>query len=231
MRTVDEEDRKGRPFISGVMLAAGESTRMGRPKQLLPIGGRPLLQQVLDEAVASSLDEIVIVLGYRAREIEEAIEFPPNRSVRTVINADYADGQSTSLRLGLRSTDRRALGVAVLLGDQLHVTARLIDRLAAVFLTGSSPVVRPLYSRPGSRPVPGHPVFLARRIWPEVEKLDGDHGARYLLSAHPDWVLEIAMESDPPADVDTWDDYQRVVEEEAAPAMGRGRETGRAGGG
>ena len=231
MRTVDEKDGKVSPFISGIMLAAGASTRMGRPKQLLPIGGRPLVQHVLDEAVASCLDEVVIVLGHRAQDIIKDIEFPPGRSVRTVINPNYVDGQSTSLRLGLRSTDPRAVGAGVLLGDQLHVTARLIDRLAAVFLTGGSPVVRPVYSGTCSRPVPGHPVFLARRIWPEVEKVDGDQGARSLLSAHPNWVVEIAVESVPPADLDTWDDYQRAVEAEAAPAIGRGREIGRAGGG
>ena len=231
MRTVDEKDGKVSPFISGIMLAAGASTRMGRPKQLLPIGGRPLLQHVLDEAVASSLDEIVVVLGHRAQDIKKAIELPRGRSVRMVVNPNYAGGQSTSLRLGLRSTDPRAVGVGVLLGDQLHVTARLIDRLAAVFLTGGSPVVRPVYSGTGSRPVPGHPVFLARRIWAEVEKLDGDQGARSLLSAHPNWVVEIAVESDPPADLDTWDDYQRAVEAEAAPATGRGRDMRGVGGG
>jgi len=229
MRTVDEKDGKVSPFISGIMLAAGASTRMGRPKQLLPIGGRPLLQHVLDEAVASSLDEIVVVLGHRAQDIKKAIELPPGRSVRMVVNPNYAGGQSTSLRLGLRSTDPRAVGVGVLLGDQLHVTARLIDRLAAVFLASGSPVVRPVYSGTCSRPVPGHPVFLARRIWPEVEKVDGDQGARSLLSDHPKWVVEIPVESDPPVDVDTWDDYQRAVY--AEPAIGRGREIGRAAGG
>ena len=63
----------------------------------------------------------------------------------------------------------------------------------------------------GGLPVPGHPVVLARRIWPEVEKLRGDRGARAVLSAHPDWLLEVPVEGDPPDDVDTWEDYRRIV--------------------
>ena len=197
--------------LSGVVLAAGASTRLGRPKQLLPLAGRPLLQHVLDEAAASSLDEVILVLGHRAEEIRAALALPARRPDRVVVNPEHAAGQSGSLRLGLRSADPRATGAAILLGDQPGVTARLIDRVAAAFRAGDAPVARPVYAA-GGRRVLGHPVVLARRIWPEVERLGGDQGARTLLAAHPDWVLEVPVEGEPPADVDTWEDYERAVD-------------------
>lgn len=207
-------------FLSGVILAAGASTRVGQPKQLLPLGDRPLLQRVLDEAAASCLDEVILVLGHRAEEIRAAIQLPSGHPIRVAINPDYTRGQSTSLRLGLRSANPRAEAAAVLLGDQPQITARLIDRVAAAFQTAGSPLVRPVYSGSGGRRVPGHPVFLARRIWPEVEKLRGDQGARALLSAHPEWLLEVPVEGEPPGDIDTWEDYQRAANAARALAIG-----------
>ena len=181
---------------------------MGQPKQLLPLRGRPLLQHVIDEAAASCLAEIILVLGYRAEEISRAIRMP-DTSAHVTINSDYARGQSTSLRLGLRSASPKAKAVAILLGDQPQVSASLIDRVATDFLRADVPIVRPLYVSPDGRAVPGHPVFLARRIWAEIEKLAGDQGVRGLIALHPDWLLEIPIQGPPPADIDTRADYVR----------------------
>ena len=199
-------------FLSGVILAAGASRRMGRPKQLLALAGRPLLQHVVDAAAASRLDEIVLVLGYAAEEIRAAITLPSRLAVRIVVNPEPAEGQSTSLALGLRATDPRATAAAVLLGDQPHVTHALIDRVAEAFLAGDAPAARPVWRVQGGGRVPGHPVFLARRIWPEVERLSGDQGARALLAAHPEWLIEVAREGEPPADIDDVDAYERAVD-------------------
>ena len=200
-------------FLSGVILGAGTSSRMGQPKQLLRIGDRCLLQHVVDAALGSRLDEIILVLGDRAEEIRVAITLPS----RIVLNPDYAEGQSTSLRVGLGSANARADAAAILLGDQPGVTSELIDRVAAAFLAADLPIARPVYV--GCGRIPGHPVFLARRIWPEVERLHGDQGARVLLRVHPDWLLEVPIEGEPPADLDTPDDYQRTLTPPAAPAI------------
>ncbi len=207
------------PFLSCIILAAGASTRMGRPKLLLPLGGRPLLQHVLDEAAASCLNEVILVLGHQARKIRAALSIPSRRGIRVVVNPDYARGQSSSLRLGLRSASPRAEAAAIILGDQPQIIADLIDRMAAAFRSANRPFVRPVYSGPDGRRVPGHPVFLARRIWPEVEKLSGDQGARALLAAHRDWLLEVSLEGAPLGDIDTWEDYLRAVEDRQALAM------------
>ncbi len=201
---------RGIRLLSGIILAAGASSRMGRPKQLLPLRGRPLLQCVLDEAIASRLDEIVLVLGHRADEIREALALPEGSRVRAVMNADWARGQSTTLRLALRSANPTAAAAAILLGDQPGVEAALIDRVAQAFLDAGLPAARPVYSRADGGRIPGHPVFLARRIWSEVDKLGGDEGARALLAARADWLLEVPVEGEPPADIDTWEDYQRA---------------------
>jgi molybdenum cofactor cytidylyltransferase len=204
------------PFLSGIILAAGSSTRMGRAKQLLPLENRPLLQHVVDSAAASCLDEIVLVLGYRAEEIRAAIHCPAG--VRVVVNTAYAEGQSTSLCTGLRAASPGAQAAAVLLGDQPRVTAQLIDLVATAFAKSAACVARPVYAGVGGRRVPGHPVFLARRVWPETTKLRGDQGARALLLAHPEWVCEVSVEGEAPRDVDTWEDYRSSAGRAASPA-------------
>jgi CTP:molybdopterin cytidylyltransferase MocA len=209
MRTTEGE---ASPFVSGVILAAGASVRMGQPKQLLLLGDRCLLQHVVDAAVASCLDEIILVLGHRATEIQAALGIPSQRSARVVVNPGYVEGQAASLRLGVHGASSRAGAVAILLGDQPGVTAALIDSVAAAFVAGDLPVARPVYVTAGGRRVPGHPVFLARRVWPELEQLRGDQGARSVLAAHPGWVLEVPFARKPPGDLDTWQDYREAVD-------------------
>jgi len=198
-----------RPFLSGIILAAGTSTRMGQAKQLLQLDNRPLLQHVVDATAASCLDDIILVLGHRAEEIRTAINCADR--VRVVVNTEYAEGQSTSLRAGLRAASPRTEAAAVLLGDQPGVTAQLIDRVAVAFANSAACVVRPVYSEVGGHKVPGHPVFLARRVWSDIDKLRGDQGARDLLIAHPEWLREVSVEGEAPRDVDTWEDYRYSV--------------------
>jgi molybdenum cofactor cytidylyltransferase len=194
-------------FFSGVILAAGKSTRMGRPKQLLPLHGRPLLQHVIAAAARSRLDEIVLVLGDHADEVREAIEVP--QRTRVIVNAEFDEGQSSSLRLGLRSAHPDAAAAVILLGDQPQVSADLINRVIDAFATNRAPIVRPIFVASGSR-VPGHPVILARSVWPAIMRLSGDEGARSAMSAHPEWVRELTIAETAPKDIDTWADYEML---------------------
>jgi CTP:molybdopterin cytidylyltransferase MocA len=156
--------RAGRAFLSGVVLAAGASARMGRPKTLLPFAGRPLLQHAVDAVAGSRLDELVLVLGAEAEAVRAALALP--RALRVVALADASAGLSASLRAGLAAADPRADAGAVLLGDQPGVDAALVDRVADAFLAGGRPAARPFFRDARGRRVPGHPVLLARRLWP-----------------------------------------------------------------
>ncbi len=195
--------------ITGIVLAAGASLRMGRPKQLLPLGGRPLLQHVLDAAAASSLAGLVVVLGHEADAVGAALTLPGRAQI--VRNARYRDGQGGSLACGLAATDPRAAAVMVLLGDQPSVSSALIDELARRFRAGDAVAQRPVWRGAGGERVPGHPVVLGRRWWPDAARLCGDEGARALFAARPDWLREVVLEGPPPGDVDDADDYRRTV--------------------
>ena len=113
--------------------------------------------------------------------------------------------------MGLDSTDPRAAAAAILLGDQPGITGPLIDRVTASFLGADASVVRPVYCTHHEHRVPGHPVLVARRLWPEVKKLCGDEGLRRLLARQPEWLLEVPVQGDPPDDVDTPEDYRSAA--------------------
>ena len=194
--------------VAGVVLAAGGSRRMGHPKQLLPLGGRPLLQHALDAAAASGLGEIVLVLGHEAEAIRRAVALPAR--ARVVVNSAWADGQGGSLARGLAAIGRDAPAAAVLLGDQPDVDADLIDRVVAAFRGDRDTALRPVWRDSNGAAHPGHPVVLARRSWAEIATLDGDRGARELFRRHPDWVRELPLAGTPPSDIDDAADYRRV---------------------
>lgn len=188
-------------MVGAVVLAAGTSSRLGRPKQLLPLDGRPVLQHVVDATAAAGFAEIVVVLGHAARDVERALTLPP--AARVVVNDDYARGQSTSLRAGLRALGRRVDAAAILLGDQPRLAPEVVRAVVEAHARGDADVVRPSY-----RGVPGHPVVAARSAWPALMEATGDAGARSVMGRVD--VRTVDVDMDAPADVDTWDAYVRL---------------------
>jgi molybdenum cofactor cytidylyltransferase len=185
------------------VLAAGTSSRLGRPKQLLNLGGRPLLRHVLDASVASTLDEIVVVLGHAADQIAEAIGSADR--VRIVLNPGHEAGQSTSLVTGLRACERRSEAAVILLGDQPGIRTEAIEAVITAWHETGSPVIQASY---GGRP--GHPALVARAVWATLEAATGDEGARGIIASHPEWRSLIEVGGEPPEDVDTEEDYRRI---------------------
>lgn len=190
--------------VSGVILAAGLSSRLGWPKQLLPLHGKPLLQHVLDAAVASTVDDIVLVLGAHREAIAPAIQ---TGRARVVENVRYAEGQSTSLVAGLLAVDPDASAVLFFLGDQPAVTTETIDRIVAAYREADAlaMIVAPRYDD-GT----GNPFLFDRALWPELLRITGDIGARDVVRGHQHELLGVAVAGLRPADVDTWDDYRLI---------------------
>jgi CTP:molybdopterin cytidylyltransferase MocA len=159
---------------------------------------------VVDAASEAGLDEVVVVLGNQAGEVAGALSLPPG--ARTVFHPNYVEGQSSSLRAGFEAVTPDARAAVVLLGDQPGISPQAIRAVVRSHQEAGGPVVQAAY---GGRV--GHPVLFDRRIWPEIEALEGDVGARDILAVHPEWVTTVDVGGEPPPDVDTWDDYRRIT--------------------
>jgi molybdenum cofactor cytidylyltransferase len=190
--------------ISAVILAAGTSSRLGRPKQLLDLGGRNVLQRVVDAALAARVDEVVVVLGHASNEIEASL--PLSDRVRIVLNPDYLEGQSTSLRTGLHAASDGSEAAVILLGDQPGVRPDTIDAVVEAWRGGAGPIVQASY-----RGRPSHPTLLARVVWAELEGLSGDEGARGFIAANRPRRTLVEVGGRPPDDIDTQEDYRRAL--------------------
>ncbi len=201
---------KGSRGVWAILLAAGLSTRMADPKPLVRVAGRPLLAHALDALRQSNVDGIVIVLGAAADRVHTEIPF---EGERVVVNPDFAEGMSTSIRSGLRATDPRSEAFLIVLGDQPLVRASTLDALLARRVATGARILVPVY-----RGVRGNPVLLDRSLRTEIESISGDIGCRGIVAAHASEVLEVPLD-DPGIliDVDTPEDVRRI---EAALARG-----------
>ena len=177
---------KGRR-VAAVILAAGQSTRMGGPNKLLAeIGGRPLLRIAAEEALASRARPVIVVTGHQRDKVEAAVD---GLAVQRVHNPDFAEGLSTSLRTGLAAVPDDVDGAIVCLGDMPQVRSQLIDRLIAAFdPERGALVVVPTID--GKR---GNPVVWSRRFFAELMALEGDVGARNLIGRYAEAVTEVPL--------------------------------------
>lgn len=198
---------KTKTAVSGVILAAGGSSRLGRPKQLLAFKGRPLLDHVVQNALSSNLGEIIVVLGAERGRVRVLMDLS---KVHVVENEQFAKGQSTSVVVALDNVNRGAAGVLVLLGDQPGVTADVINAVVAAFDGDPHTIVMPSW-----RGTPANPVLFGRAYFPELRQLTGDEGARDLVKQAGDRVCLVPIDQPVPQDVDTEDDYQRLIESAA----------------
>ena len=190
-------------MISAVVLAAGLSTRMGMPKMLFSVEGRPMLEKVLEIFRRTMVGEVVVVLGAESSRVSGEVEF---LGERVVINRGYRKGMSSSLKLGLARVSPRADAAMVALGDQPFLSPSTVDRIIEAFLAKRPPIVVPVYGR-----VRGNPVLFARSVFPDVKKIEGDAGARSVVAQYGDRVLEVPVrDSGVLLDIDTPGDYRRA---------------------
>jgi molybdenum cofactor cytidylyltransferase len=193
---------------AGIVLAGGASRRMGRPKQLLPVGGRPLLEGVVASACASRLDEVVVVLGASAGAILGQVAMG---RARAVINPDHERGMSSSLRVGLAAMGPEVERAVVVLGDQPAISGALLDELLDLQERSGLPAAALSF---GGLLHP--PVVLDRELWGDLRTLEGDVGCRAVIRARPELVAALPAAGDlrHPVDVDTPEDYARLTSSE-----------------
>ena len=189
--------------VCGLVLAAGSSSRLGQPKQLLPYRGTILVDWVVRTVEASSsLDHVTVVLGGASAEVRPQLTLGRAQAVE---NPDYEDGCSGSYQAGLAALHPEAAAVVVTLGDQPGVETEDIDRLVAEWRRTGSRIMAVSYR--GER---GHPLLFSRDLFGLLHELHGDKAAWKILDRHPDWIHDIEVDRPLPRDVDTWQDYEAV---------------------
>lgn len=176
------------PRIAALILAAGQSRRMGAENKLLAsIDGRPMVAHAVSEAIAAGAGPVIVVTGHERKRVERALS---GLAATPVYNPEFAAGLSTSLRRGLAALPEDVAGVLVCLGDMPSISAAVIARLMAAF----DPLEGRAICIPTWRGKRGNPVLFACRFIPEMQEIAGDIGARALISEYADLVCEVAMD-------------------------------------
>src|SRR5690606_25634606 len=169
------------PIIDGIVLSAGRSRRMGRPKALLPVDGETFIERSIRVLIEGGCRLVVAVVGTDAEEISRRAE---QSGAKVVVNPEPDSDQATSLRCGLRALGPEAEAVVVLPVDHPLVSAKTVLLLLEAYRAARAPIVRPVY-----RGVPGHPGVFARRILPELLREDLPEGAHTVIEAHRSEIL------------------------------------------
>ncbi len=207
-------------IICAIVLAAGESRRMGSQKLLLPFGRTTVMGHVVDELLRSDLDAVYVVVGHEGNRISEELS---RRSVTLVTNPDYRLGMLSSVRCGLWALPQQCDKALVVLGDQPAITSELANQMIQSFRATDKGILVPLYR--GKR---GHPILFSIHYRNEIMASFDDVGLRGLLQAHPDDIFELNVST--PAvlsDIDCPDDYRRELaslEDDTGGHRSRGRE-------
>ena len=189
------------PFVCGLVLAAGGSSRLGRPKQLLPFRGATLLDATLATARTCRFDQLVVALGGAAEEVQAAVDLS---GAEVVVNRGFGAGCSSSIAAAMAVVDPRAQALVLLLGDQPGVTSESVRALVAGRGHADLAVCRYADGR-------GHPFAFGRAVFGDLTTLHGDKAVWKLLDQRPGDVAEVAVPGPVPLDVDTWEDYEAVL--------------------
>jgi molybdenum cofactor cytidylyltransferase len=196
-------------MIIAVILSAGESSRMGRPKALLPIDGVRFIEKIVTALKSTRVNEIIAVLGHNAEEMRQKVSDLP---VKIVLNPDYKQGQLSSLIAAIRNIESgenhsRVDAILVHLVDHPYINADLVNLMIDRFYETKKLIVVPRHQ--GRR---GHPVIFSRALFPELLAAPIDQGAKTVVHAHRDQTLEIDTDdAGVTVDIDTPEEYQRHV--------------------
>jgi molybdenum cofactor cytidylyltransferase len=194
----------GCTLCTAVILAAGASSRMGKAKQLLPLGESTVLAQTLALVQSAAMHEIVLVLGASAEIIRR--QLPTPQELKIVVNQAYQQGIASSLRAGLSAVDPGSEAALILLGDQPFIRPQTLDRIVEEYRRSRAQIVIPVHQ--GQR---GNPVLLDRSVFAEVMALEGDVGSRAIFASHLDGTVNVEVEdAGILLDLDEPADYERL---------------------
>jgi molybdenum cofactor cytidylyltransferase len=190
-----------RPFVTGLVLGAGGSKRLGRPKQLLDYNGGTLLGHVVGVARACAFDQLVVAIGGASDEVRQRVDLA---GAQVVVNDAYGEGCSSSIAAALDVIDPASTAMVLMLGDQPGVTSDTVRALVAGRGDADLAVCRYDDGR-------GHPIAFSRAMFGALSGLHGDKGVWRLLDEGGDDVVEVPIAGPIPLDVDTEDDYRTVL--------------------
>lgn len=197
-------------MISGIILAAGESKRMGELKQLLPFGKSTVIESVLDALITSKLDEIIVTLGHESERIKEKIAAKlDHKRVRAAYNPDYKLGMLTSIKAGIKAVAPNSNALLIALVDQPFIKSKLVNKVIEAFSKTDKGIVIPSYNMRR-----GHPMVMdLRKYKAEIMNIQGEEsGLRELIRAHSDDIFYLVVDSDIVLrDMDYKEDYIREL--------------------
>lgn len=194
------------PLVGLMILAAGASTRMGTPKQLLPFQGRSLLRHTADVAIASQCYPIIVVLGAHAERIKPEVDC---LALHIVENKRWAEGMGTSIQAGiaqLSALSQNIEAVVIVLCDQPFVSSQLIDQIVEAYRSTHKAIVASEYAG-----IPGVPALFSHTLFAELMKLDASVGAKHIIQKHSHNVYRVPF-SKGAIDIDTPKDYEHLQE-------------------
>jgi molybdenum cofactor cytidylyltransferase len=197
-----------RPRVAAVVLAAGSSTRMGRNKLLLDLGGETLVRRAVRAAAGAGVDQVVVVLGHEESRVRAELDGLP---CTPVVNPDHAQGAGTSVRTGVRHVAAEADAIVVVLADMPLVTARMIATLVERYRESRAPLVASHYGD-----VQAPPTLYDRALFEELLSIPDEAGAKQVVRRHESETLVVAWPKSALRDIDVPTDYEGARAELAA---------------
>jgi molybdenum cofactor cytidylyltransferase len=198
------EIEQGKIHVAAVILAAGKSARLGQPKQLFEFNGKTFIENTIETAIKACLNPIIVVLGYKARQINKIIE-KYNDSITILENREWMHGQSSTLRVAIPLLKQSNFTI-FLLADQPQIPLELLKKLISAINSTQNNIVATYVGEKRA-----NPVAFSQNLYGELAEIKGDQGGRFLFDKHciekVEWADERIL-----IDVDTPEDYVRLKE-------------------
>lgn len=191
-------------MIWAIILAAGESRRMGKPKLLLPFGEKTIIETVIQNAILSKVDEVLVVLGSSQDKIEQKIKKLP---IKIIVNPHFSKGMLSSIQCGIQSIPKNAQAVLIMLGDQPSISSDIINKTIDSFKSTKKGIILPVYKNKR-----GHPVLIDNKYRDEFENLNPDIGLRELIHNNTEDIMEVELKTPTiNQNINDVDDYKREL--------------------